>query len=98
MLYWRDGLEVIKFIYSNPVFANCMDHRPYQLRDPKQNNQRVYGDFMSADFAWNYHVRYYRHLTTARSNPCHVQDRLPEGHGMVGVIGASDKTPLTIRT
>ncbi|KAF7969079.1 hypothetical protein HWV62_28378 [Athelia sp. TMB] len=80
VLYYRDGLEVIKFIYSNPVFANCMEDRPYRLTDPKQNNQRVYGEFMSGDFAWEYY------------------DRLPEGHGMIGVMGASDKTPLTVGT
>ncbi|KAF7985012.1 hypothetical protein HWV62_10006 [Athelia sp. TMB] len=80
VLFWRDGLEVIKHIYSNPVFANCMDERPYRLTDPEQNDQRVYGDFMSADFAWDYY------------------SALPEGHGMVGVIAASDKTPLTLGT
>lgn len=57
VLYWRDGLEVIKFIYSNPVFAHCMDDRPYRLTDPQQGGQRVYGDFMSGDFAWRYFVR-----------------------------------------
>lgn len=65
MLYWRDGLEVIKFIYSNPVFARSMDYKPYRLTDPQQGGQRVYGDFMSGDFAWNYYVRLHTHFITA---------------------------------
>lgn len=56
VLYWRDGLEVIKFLYSNPVFARCMEERPYELRDPQQQNQRVYGNFMSGEYAWQYYV------------------------------------------
>lgn len=38
------------------------------------------------------------YLITAHPNLCHIQDRLPHGHGMIGVMGASDKTPLTIGT
>ncbi|KAF7980145.1 hypothetical protein HWV62_39591 [Athelia sp. TMB] len=80
VLYYRDGLEVIKFLYSNPVFSKCMDYTPYRLTDPHEKGQRVYGDFMSGDFAWEYY------------------NSLPDGHGFVGVIGASDKTPLTVGT
>ncbi|KAG1832346.1 hypothetical protein F4604DRAFT_1606038 [Suillus subluteus] len=58
MLYWRDGLDVVKHLFANPIFAPCMDLRP---------------------------------ITT-------FQDKLPPGHSFVGVIGASDKTPLTIGT
>lgn len=65
VLYWRDGLEVTKFIYSNPVFAHSMDYKPYKLTDPQQGGQRVYGDFMSGDFAWKYYVCLHTHFITA---------------------------------
>ncbi|KAG1802822.1 uncharacterized protein HD556DRAFT_1489651 [Suillus plorans] len=68
MLYWRDGLEVVKHLFANPVFAPCIDFQPYQ-------------EFEA-----------FTVLTTSR------QDQLPPGHSFVGVIGASDKTPLTIGT
>ncbi|KIJ59743.1 hypothetical protein HYDPIDRAFT_32958 [Hydnomerulius pinastri MD-312] len=77
MLYWRDGLEVIKYLFSNPVFAQCIDLTPYR---EYEGRERVYGEFMSADLAWE------------------IQSELPEGHSFLGVIGASDKTPLTIGT
>ncbi|KAG1773359.1 hypothetical protein EV702DRAFT_1181125 [Suillus placidus] len=54
-LYWRDGLDIVKHLFANPVFTPCMDFRP-------------------------------------------CQDKLPPGHSFVGVIGASDKTPLMIGT
>jgi hypothetical protein len=54
-LYWRDGLAVIAQLFANPVFAQCMETTPYKLLDEK-TGLRVYGDFMSAQFAWDYHV------------------------------------------
>ncbi|KIJ57496.1 hypothetical protein HYDPIDRAFT_48255, partial [Hydnomerulius pinastri MD-312] len=81
ILYWRDGLEVVKHLFSNPVFAQCIDLAPYQeYEETPQGPERVYGEFMSADLAWN------------------IQSGLPEGHSFLGVISASDKTPLTIGT
>lgn len=54
-LYWRDGLEVVKSIFSNPVFAGCIELNPYRLVEV-ETEARVYSEFMSADFAWNYQV------------------------------------------
>lgn len=56
MLYWRDAVEVTEQLFSNPVFARSMDMSPYQHRST-DNNERVYGEFMSADMAWEYAVR-----------------------------------------
>ncbi|KAG1724156.1 uncharacterized protein EDB91DRAFT_1239997 [Suillus paluster] len=67
VLYWRDGLDVVKHLFANPVFVPCMDFQPYQ-------------EFKGADIIMA------------------CQDKLPPGHSFVGVIGASDKTPLTIGT
>ncbi|KAG1724322.1 uncharacterized protein EDB91DRAFT_1255279 [Suillus paluster] len=66
-------------LFANPVFAPCMDFQPYREFEGA-DSQRAYGEFMSADLAWE------------------IQDTLPPGHSFVGVIGASDKTPLTIGT
>ena len=55
-LYWRDGLEVVKYLFANPVFSMCMEVNLYKLLD-EEMGLRVYGDFMSAEFAWEYQVR-----------------------------------------
>lgn len=55
VLYWRDGLEVIQQLFANPVFSNSIAYDPYQLVDPA-TGLRVYGDFMSAEYAWEYQV------------------------------------------
>ena len=56
-LYWRDGLQVVAHLFVNPVFANCMETTPYQLFDGEENIH-AYSEFMSAEFAWEYHVRF----------------------------------------
>ena len=96
MLYWRDGLDVIKHLFSNPIFASCIDLSPYQeYEETPQGQQRVYGEFMSADCAWNVQVSSVFH-TVLLLITITLQTDLPDGHSFLGVIGASDKTPLTI--
>lgn len=56
VLYWRDAVEVTKQLFSNPIFARSMDMSPYRHHSA-DNNERVYGEFMSADMAWEYAVR-----------------------------------------
>ena len=54
-LYWRDGLEVIAHLFANPIFTHCMETTPYQLYDCEES-VHAYGEFMSGQFAWDYHV------------------------------------------
>ncbi|KAF8230855.1 hypothetical protein L208DRAFT_1058103, partial [Tricholoma matsutake] len=80
ILYWHNGLEVAAHLFSNPVFAQCLELKPYRLYDTTDAHLCVYGEYMSGDHAWDY------------------QSTLPEGHSFLGIICASDKTPLTIGT
>lgn len=54
VLYYRDGLEVVEHMFANPVFAQCMEYTPYRLFDDQ--GARAIGEFMSANFAWDYMV------------------------------------------
>ncbi|KAG2352938.1 hypothetical protein BDR07DRAFT_1311860, partial [Suillus spraguei] len=55
MLYWRDGLDIVKHFFANPVFTPCMDFQPYREFEGL-DRQRVYGELMSADHAWEIQV------------------------------------------
>ncbi|KAG1830798.1 hypothetical protein EV424DRAFT_1470212 [Suillus variegatus] len=48
-LIWRDALEVVKQLFSDPVFANHITFQPHVVNT---GGQREYGDYMSADMAW----------------------------------------------
>lgn len=52
-LIWRDALEVVKQLFSDPIFANHMAFDPHTVNN---GTQREYGEFMSADFAWKIQV------------------------------------------
>lgn len=54
VLYWRDGLELVEYLFANPVFAGCMETTPYKLAD--EEGKPVVGEFMSGRFAWDYQV------------------------------------------
>jgi Plavaka transposase len=53
-LIWRDALEVVKQLFSDPIFTNHMTYTPHVVN---VGNQREYGDYMSADMAWRIQVR-----------------------------------------
>ncbi|KAG1853234.1 hypothetical protein C8R48DRAFT_749657 [Suillus tomentosus] len=46
---WRDALDVVKQLFSDPIFANHMMFVPHHV---DVGNQHEYGDYMSADMAW----------------------------------------------
>ncbi|KAG2356647.1 hypothetical protein BDR07DRAFT_1380636 [Suillus spraguei] len=52
-LIWCDALEVVKQLFSDPIFANHMTYTPHVV---DVGNQREYGDYMSADMAWKIQV------------------------------------------
>ena len=50
-VWYRDPKAVIQSILSNPDFKDGIDYAPCTIYDEKQ--QRIRGNFMSADWAWN---------------------------------------------
>jgi hypothetical protein len=57
ILYWRDGLEVVEHLFGNPLFASSMDFDPYcEVEQTANGQERVYGEFMSANHAWEIQV------------------------------------------
>jgi hypothetical protein len=59
-LYWRDGLAVIKHLFSNPIFAPSIELAPYRSYESTDTGEvRTYNEFMSADLAWEIQVMFY---------------------------------------
>lgn len=61
VLFWRNPLEVVAQLFSNPIFASCYEHCPYKLFVEGSRDQ-VFHEFMSSEFAWNYHVSSRRNM------------------------------------
>lgn len=57
-LYYRDGWEVAKWIFGNPVFANHMEFDPKIVSQDAEGKERVFTEYMSGTRAWNVQVSY----------------------------------------
>jgi hypothetical protein len=55
-LYYRDGLEVFKFLFGNPVYARFMSYEPCKVYCDKQKGKRIYTEIMTGDWAWECQV------------------------------------------
>ncbi|KAG1860754.1 hypothetical protein F4604DRAFT_1588345 [Suillus subluteus] len=82
-LIWRDGLEVTKQLFANPVYMNHMCYDPHYIY---QGQERQFGEFWTSDDAWEIQVS------------SRALNQLPEGATIVPIIAASDKTPVTKHT
>ncbi|KAG2029520.1 hypothetical protein BDR03DRAFT_880521 [Suillus americanus] len=48
-LIWRDGLEVMKQLFANPVYANHMCYDPHYIY---QDQEHQFGEFWTSNNAW----------------------------------------------
>ena len=54
--YWHDALEVIEYIFGNPVFAQYMQYDPQRLWTDMSKTEHIYSEYMMGDFAWQSQV------------------------------------------
>ncbi|KAH9066073.1 hypothetical protein EDB83DRAFT_2506343 [Lactarius deliciosus] len=90
--YWHDALDVIEYIFGNPIFAPYMQYDPQRVWMDISKAERVYSEYMTGDFAWQSQV-----LEKNRTGP-DFQSLLPTGATQLAVVGASDKTCVTAMT
>lgn len=53
---YRDAGEVVDHIFGNPVFANVMEMDPRKVFTDTAQDERVYTQFMTGDYAWSCQV------------------------------------------
>ncbi|KAJ7600215.1 hypothetical protein C8J56DRAFT_999638 [Mycena floridula] len=83
-LWYRDSWAVMESLLDNPDFDKEFDYVPYVELD--DDDQRVLGDFFSANFAW-------RH-----SNEIYTADKSTKGAMYCPVISGSDKPTVSVAT
>ncbi|KAH9033653.1 hypothetical protein EDB84DRAFT_1588305 [Lactarius hengduanensis] len=50
--YWRDTLDVIEYIFGNPIFAPYMQYDPQRVWTDISKTERIYSEYLTGDFAW----------------------------------------------
>jgi hypothetical protein len=93
-LYYRDGLEVFKFLFGNPVYKGFMSYEPCKVYTDKGRQKRIYSDIMTGDWAWECQVYISTHINVSH-DVIVIQEHLPPKATLGPVILGSDKTHLT---
>lgn len=65
-LYYRDALDCLEFLFSNPLFAGHIDFCPRRVYTTAEKLVRVYSEWMTADSAWEMQVS--RHTISVALN------------------------------
>ncbi|KAH7920650.1 hypothetical protein BV22DRAFT_1107578 [Leucogyrophana mollusca] len=53
-LFWRDPVECLEALFSNPIFNGKIDFVPRRVYRTAAHLVRVYNEWMSGDAAWNF--------------------------------------------
>ena len=56
ILYFRDPIECLKSLFSNPLYHEHIDLVPYRCYTSAKKANRVYDEWMSGDVAWTIQV------------------------------------------
>lgn len=72
-LYYRDPIECLQSLMSNPLLKGSIDFTPFKLWKTAERVVRVYNEWLSGDAAWKIQVRSYFYSRTA---PPHLGFRI----------------------
>ena len=57
VLYFRDPIECLKSLFSNPLYHKHIELVPYRCYTSAAKTNRVYDEWMSGDVSWTIQVR-----------------------------------------
>lgn len=56
ILYYRDTMKCVEFLFGNPIFARDMEYSPKRVWKTAERLEQIYGEMMSGDWAWDIQV------------------------------------------
>jgi len=56
-LFWRDPVECLESLFSNPLFHDKLDFVPRRVYKTAARLLRVYSEWLTGDSAWELQVR-----------------------------------------
>ena len=57
LLFYRDALDCVEYLFGNPLFADKLDFCPVRLYRNAELTIRMYTKWMTGDSAWEMQVR-----------------------------------------
>jgi len=56
-LFWRDPVDCLESLFSNPLFHDKLDFVPRRVYQTSASLLRVYSEWLTGDSAWKLQVR-----------------------------------------
>jgi hypothetical protein len=56
LLFYRDALDCVEYLFGNPTFANRIDFSPARLYRNLEQTIRIYTEWMTGNSAWEMQV------------------------------------------
>ena len=56
LLFYRDALECVEYLFGNPIFAGKIDFCPVRLYRNSEQTIRMYTEWMTGNAAWQMQV------------------------------------------
>src|SRR5882762_2055014 len=94
MLYYRDGLEVVKYLLGNPLFIKLMSYCLVRIYEDASWSECVYSDYMTANHAWDFQVCSLCFVSYSLTTYTIMKSMLLPGATQVGIVVGSDKMHL----
>ncbi|KAF8130477.1 hypothetical protein K438DRAFT_1788654 [Mycena galopus ATCC 62051] len=95
-LFYRDPLECLQALLSNPLVQDHIQFTPFKLWETSAKLMRLYTEWLSGDAAWDLQAS----LTSSAEiiDLISSQSKYPEGTTLLPTTLATDKTTLTSMT
>jgi hypothetical protein len=71
LLFYRDTLDCVEYLFGNPKFANQMDFCPVRLYRDVERTIRVYTEWMTGNAAWEMQVSFPTSTVAFTTSPHH---------------------------
>ncbi len=98
ILFYRNALEVFRFLFANPLVANRQNHVPSEVRADLQNDIRILDESSTGDLVFKIQVSIillcFAELAPL-ANAISFQDQVGNGETLGSVTLSSDKTLLS---
>ena len=96
-LFYRDPLECIQSILSNPLVNDHIKFTPFRIYESAVSAMRVYTEWLTGDVAWSMQVC--PSIPFIRDSFLTIlQSQLPDGATLLGIVLSSDKTNISAMT
>ena len=96
-LFYHDPIECLQALLSHPLLESHISFVPRRVWTSAAKLCHIYNEWLSGDHTWNMQVSFVFSLASLPMiTPATMQEVLPQGATLLGVVLSSDKTNISV--